>query len=82
MKQACQTGGTGWPFFNATYTIGCKTGTAEKALGNPHAWFSAYAPFNNPQVSVTVIIEDGGEGSSVAGPVARQFLDWYFQNRK
>ena len=82
MKQACQTGGTGWPFFNATYAIGCKTGTAEKALGNPHAWFSAYAPFNNPQVSVTVIIEDGGEGSSVAGPVARQFLDWYFQNRK
>ena len=78
MKEACSTGGTGWPFFNAPYEVGCKTGTAEKTLGNPHAWFTVFAPFENPQVSVTVIIEEGGEGSSVAGPVAREILDWWF----
>ncbi len=81
MKQACEKNGTAWPFFSADYTVGCKTGTAEKALGNPHAWFTAFAPFENPQISITVIIEDGGEGSSVAAPAAREILDWWFANR-
>ena len=79
MKMACQKGGTGWPFFEASYTVGCKTGTAERAEGNPNAWFTAFAPFENPQVAVTVLIEDGGEGSSVAAPVAREILDWWFK---
>lgn len=82
MRQACEKGGTGWPFFEAKYKVGCKTGTAEKGLGNPHAWFTAFAPYDNPQVAITVIIEDGGEGSSVAGPVAKEILDFYFQNKK
>lgn len=77
MKMACQRGGTGWPFFDAPYVVGCKTGTAERAEGNPNAWFTAFAPFGNPQIAVTVLIEDGGEGSSVAGPVAREILDFY-----
>lgn len=79
MKMACQKGGTGWPFFDAPYTVGCKTGTAERAEGNPNAWFTAFAPFDKPQLAVTVIVEDGGEGSSVAGPVAREILDWWFK---
>jgi len=81
MRQACETGGTGWPFFNAPYKVGCKTGTAEKALGNPHAWFGAFYPFENPQISITVIIEEGGEGSSIAGPAAREILDWWISAR-
>src|SRR3990167_3704164 len=64
MRQACEQGGTAFPFFNAPYKVGCKTGTAEKVLGNPHAWFSAFAPFENPKITITVIIEDGGEGSA------------------
>lgn len=82
MKQACEQGGTAFPFFGAPYKVGCKTGTAEKSLGNPHAWFTAFAPFDNPAISITVIIEDGGEGSAVAAPVAREILDWMFQNKK
>lgn len=82
MEQACQTGGTGVPFFDAPYKVGCKTGTAEKTQGDPHAWFTAYAPFDRPVVTVTVVIENGGEGSIVAGPVAREMLDWWFKNRK
>ena len=78
MRQACEQGGTAFPFFNSPYRVGCKTGTAEKVLGNPHAWFSAFAPFENPQITITVIIEDGGEGSSVAAPVAREILDWLY----
>ena len=82
MKKACEQGGTGFPFFAAPYKVGCKTGTAEKALGNPHAWFTAFAPFDNPQITITVIIEDGGEGSAVAAPVAREILDWLSKNKK
>lgn len=81
MRQACEEGGTAFPFFNAPYKVGCKTGTAEKTLGNPHAWFIVFAPFDKPQISVTVIIEDGGEGSRVSAPAAREILDWWFANR-
>ena len=82
MKDACKLGGTGAPFFNAKYEVGCKTGTAEKELGNPHAWFTVFAPFENPQIALTVIIEDGGEGSSVAAPVAKEIVDWWMENRR
>ncbi len=82
MRDACKVGGTGAPFFNAPYEVGCKTGTAEKELGNPHAWFTVFAPFENPQIALTVLIEDGGEGSSVAAPVAREIVDWWMANRR
>lgn len=79
MRQVCQTGGTGWPFFEVkNYTLGCKSGTAEKLEGNPHAWFGAFAPFDSPQITVTVLVEDGGEGSTVAGPIAKEILDYWF----
>ena len=81
MRDACKTGGTGAPFFNASYEVGCKTGTAEKELGNPHAWFTAFAPFDEPKISVTVLVEEGGEGSVVAAPVAREIVDWWMANR-
>lgn len=78
MRQACSRGGTAFPFFEASYSVGCKTGTAEQSVGNPNAWFTVFAPFENPQIAVTVLIEDGGEGSSVAAPVAREILDYWF----
>lgn len=81
MAQACQEKGTAWPFFKSIYPVSCKTGTAEKTLGNPHAWFTAYAPSTLPQLAITVILENGGEGSSVAAPIAREILDWWFGNR-
>lgn len=82
MRDACKLGGTGAPFFNAKYEVGCKTGTAERELGNPHAWFTVYAPYDDPKIALTVIIEDGGEGSSVAAPVAREIVDWWMANRQ
>ena len=42
-----------------------------------HAWFIAFAPVKNPKIAVAVLIENGGGGSSVAGPVARKVLDSY-----
>lgn len=82
MKKACETGGTGWPFFQYPVKTGCKTGTAESHAesGVPHAWFTVFAPFDNPKISVTVLIEEGGEGSDVAAPLALEIIKDYFQN--
>ena len=46
-----------------------------------HAWFMAFAPVEAPQIAVAVLVENGGGGSSVAGPVARQVLDSYLLER-
>lgn len=81
MRKACASGGTAFPFFEAPYSVGCKTGTAEQSVGNPNAWFTVFAPFENPEITVTVLIEDGGEGSSVAAPVAKEILDYWFSRR-
>ncbi|MBZ0277369.1 MAG: penicillin-binding protein 2, partial [Anaerolineae bacterium] len=64
-------------------TIGVcgKTGTAQdgsSASANSHAWFAAYAPRENPQVAIVVIVENSGEGSAVAAPIVRDILQYYF----
>jgi penicillin-binding protein 2 len=75
-----------------TYRIAGKTGTAqvygiaqddeydEDTVINrlrDHALFMSYAPSENPQIAVAVIVENGGHGSSVAAPIARKVLDAY-----
>ena len=45
-----------------------------------HALFVSFAPFENPEVVVSVILENAGGGSKNAAPVARAMLDAYFQN--
>lgn len=55
-----------------------KTGTAQWSSKNPtHAWFTAFAPYNNPQMTISVLVEEGGEGSRAAMPIARDFLAWW-----
>jgi len=59
-----------------------KTGTAQWSSTNePHAWFTSFAPYDNPEIVVTVVIEEGGEGSVAAAPVARDIMAWYFGRR-
>jgi len=56
-----------------------KTGTAQVgSKQEPHAWFTVFAPYENPEIVLTVLIENGGEGSSTALPVAKEVLRWYF----
>jgi penicillin-binding protein 2 len=60
--------------------LACKTGTAENGGNNTlaHAWITLFAPAYNPQIVVTVLAENSGEGSNVAGPIAKQILDDWF----
>ena len=46
-----------------------------------HAWFVAFAPFEDPEIAVAVLVENGGGGSEIASPVARQVLDHYMETR-
>ncbi len=60
------------------FTSAGKTGTAQWNSNKPeHAWFTAFAPYENPQIVITVLIEEGGQGSVVSMPIARDFLAWW-----
>lgn len=77
---------------NAGYAIAAKTGTAQ-VIGikqnekynehsinerhRDHALFIAYAPAEDPKIALAVIVENGGHGGSVAGPIARKVMDYY-----
>jgi penicillin-binding protein 2 len=56
-----------------------KAGKSIRKFQN-HAWFVAYAPADDPQVVVSVVIEHGGQGGEVAAPIAKKFLASYFAN--
>lgn len=73
------TEGTGSALRGASYTAAGKTGSAEFEKGREtHAWFTGYAPADDPKLVVTVVVEEAGSGGSVAGPVARAVFDAYF----
>jgi penicillin-binding protein 2 len=90
MISACQTGGTGYTFFDSNPVVACKTGTAETMKKDiTHAWFTFIAPAavkendvikidDNPEIITTVLVEEGGEGSKVAGPIAREIFNYWF----
>ncbi len=78
------TAGTARSLETLSITSAAKTGTAQFDSKNPnrsHAWFAAFAPFEDPQIAIVVLIEDGGEGGVNSVPVAREVLDWWAKNR-
>lgn len=85
--------GTGFAAKVPGVTVAGKTGTAEFCEFLPkkndcrrddednlptHAWFVAYAPYENPEIAIVVFVYDGGEGSATAAPVAQKILQSYF----
>ena len=73
-------GGTGKTLYNDHYTCAGKTGTAEFAedINESHAWFTAFAPVEDPEICVTIIIEKAGTGVEYAVPLAKNIFDSYF----
>ena len=81
MRQAV-TRGSARLLNNLPVAVGAKTGTAQVAgQANSNAWVTAFAPFDNPKIILAVLVENAGEGSVVAAPVANEALSWYFSNR-
>lgn len=81
-------------FLGTFYRAAGKTGTAQVFSLNgakydakkirkelqDHAWFTGYAPYENPKVVVSIILENAGGGSSAAAPVVRQIMDFALRN--
>lgn len=62
-----------------------KTGTAQfdaSDLKKTHSWFVGFAPFDDPELSIVVLIENGGDGFDAAEPVAKEIMKYYFEHKK
>ena len=60
-----------------------KTGTAQwSSKKDPHGWFTGFAPYDNPEIVITVLVEEGKGGDISGTPIAREFLQWYFGEYK
>ena len=84
--------GTGWALRQVKKDVCGKTGTAQ-VISMPedekeedeipyqfrdHALFVCFAPLDNPEIAVAVVVEHGGHGGSAAAPIARTVVEWYF----
>jgi peptidoglycan glycosyltransferase len=84
--EAVVSGGTGTAAQIPGVRVAGKTGTAQSAEGRaPYAWFTSFAPADNPQVAVAVLIEDAKipardvYGGRVAAPVAKEIMQAVIQ---
>ena len=78
MKSVAQDGGTAYNIFkNFEIEIGGKTGSAEAPGNKVNAWFTGFAPYDNPEICVVVMVENGGHGNYTA-EVVRELIAEYF----
>ncbi|MFA7662744.1 MAG: penicillin-binding protein 2 [Patescibacteria group bacterium] len=74
--------GSGVSLSSLPFTSAGKTGTAQAGGDKEnHGWFTGYAPYENPEIEITILIENGGGGDVVAVPIAKEVLRWYFENK-
>ncbi len=79
MKEVVEDG-TGTKLSGMKVSVAGKTGTAEYETGKAsHAWFVGFAPVENPQIAISVIVESSGTGSRYAVPIAKKIIDAYFK---
>jgi len=76
-------GGTASKLSRKEYTAAGKTGSAEyDSNGNSHAWFTGFAPAEDPEICITIIVEGAGSGGDFAVPAAGRLFDAYFAGKK
>ena len=72
--------GTGTRLQSDKYQAAGKTGSAEyNNRGDSHAWFTGFAPADDPEIALTIIVEAGGTGGEKAVPLAKLIFDEYFK---
>lgn len=77
-------GGTAKSLSGRNYTAAGKTGSAEynNVKGDSHAWFTGFAPADDPEICVTIIVEGAGSGGDYAVPIARRIFDTWFRDKE
>ncbi len=75
--------GTASKLSGLSYTAAGKTGSAEynNVKGDSHAWFTGFAPADNPEVCVTIIVEGAGSGGDYAVPIAKRIFNAYYSKK-
>ncbi|MEE2830714.1 MAG: penicillin-binding protein 2 [Myxococcota bacterium] len=81
IKELAYAGKTGTAQVVSLATQRRKRNAANSDRFKDHAWFVAFAPYENPEVAITVLIENGGHGSTAAAPIARKMFEYYFNDR-
>ncbi|WP_243118737.1 peptidoglycan D,D-transpeptidase FtsI family protein [Anaerostipes rhamnosivorans] len=80
MLRKVVTNGTGTAAYSSRYKVYGKTGSAEyNSDKDSHAWFIGCAEHNGKKIVVSIIVEGGGSGGSVAAPIAKDVFDAYFR---
>lgn len=79
MSATTQEGGTASYFQSLPRKVAGKTGTAENSHGRDHGLFVAYGPVEDPELVVVAIVEQGGFGTSAAGPIVYKVFEEYFR---
>jgi penicillin-binding protein 2 len=76
--------GTATPLKDMPVEIAGKTGTAQFGVGakQEHGWLVSFAPYDNPQIAMAVLVEGAGEGFTSALPVTKEVYQWYFGGRQ
>jgi len=84
MRQTVLNGGSAYGVFGQDFPIevAAKTGTAQFGTeGKTHAWFTSFAPYSDPQIVISIVVEGAGEGYEAAAPVAKDILGWWNDNK-
>lgn len=81
MGATTEEGGTAAYFSGLPRKIAGKTGTAENPMGRDHGLFVAYGPVENPELVVVCIVEQGGYGSTAAGPIVYHAFEEFFMQK-
>lgn len=83
MMRLVVTKGTGTKLKNLKIEAAGKTGSADHGEGKAaHAWFIGYAPYDNPEIAISIIVESVGTGSDYAVPIAKKVIEAYYNSEK
>lgn len=81
MLKSVVTEGTGSVLNTSAYTVAGKTGSAEyNSAKDSHAWFVGMSNVEDPDLVVSVLVENGGNGGKTAAPIAKAVFDSYYNN--
>ncbi len=86
-----ENGGTGYGAKSSVVNISGKTGTAQvvglrreskylSEMHKDHAWFVAFAPYETPEIALSVMVEHGGHGGAAAAPIAKKAIEAYMKS--
>ncbi|MGK7371390.1 MAG: penicillin-binding transpeptidase domain-containing protein, partial [Candidatus Halalkalibacterium sp. M3_1C_030] len=81
MRRVVTDGSSRWYAKLDSIAIAGKTGTSQNPHGRDHGWFIGFAPYDNPQIAVAVLVENAGYGSISAVPIASLLIEKYLSGK-